>query len=89
MVQPIAKRVAQNLEMISKNFQFSIRHTRILMGFIMSTMLLPGTNRKSHGQNAHKFLQIISRFCATVFVIGSRLRYDSQKTTRIETPAIV
>ena len=52
MVQPIAKRVAQNLEMISKNFQFSIRHTRILMGFIMSTMLLPGTNRKSHGQNA-------------------------------------
>jgi len=34
-VQPIADRVAQHLEIISKNFQFSTRRTRILMGFII------------------------------------------------------
>ena len=31
MLQPIADRVAQNLEIISKNFQFSSRRTRILI----------------------------------------------------------
>ena len=35
LLQPIADKVAQNLEMISKNFQFSTRRTRILMGFII------------------------------------------------------
>jgi len=44
--------VAQNLEIISKNFQFNTRRTRILMGFIISTMFLLGVNRKSHGQNS-------------------------------------
>jgi len=43
--------MAQNLESISKNFQCSTRRTRILIGSIISTMLLHGTNRKSHGQN--------------------------------------
>jgi len=33
-------------------FQFSTRRIRILMRFIVSTMLLPGTNRKSHGLNS-------------------------------------
>jgi len=33
IVQPTTDRVAQNLEIISKNFQFSTRRTRILMGF--------------------------------------------------------
>ena len=42
-VQPIADRVAQNLEIISKKFQFSTRRTRILMGF---SHVLLGTNRK-------------------------------------------
>jgi len=51
-VQPIADRVAKNLEITSKNFQFSTGRTRILMGFIVSTMALPGTNRGSHGQNS-------------------------------------
>jgi len=37
IVQPIADKVAQHLEMISKHSQFST--------------LLIGTNRKSHGQN--------------------------------------
>ena len=37
-VQPIADRVAQNLEIVSKNFQFSTRRTRILMGFMISTI---------------------------------------------------
>ena len=52
LVQPIADRVAQNLEIISKKFQFSTRRTRILTGYIISTMLLLGTNRKSHRQNS-------------------------------------
>jgi len=51
-VKPIADRVAKNLEIISNFFQFSTRRTKILMGFITSTMLLPSTNRKSHGQNS-------------------------------------
>jgi len=48
-IQPIADGVAQNLEIISKNFQFS---TWRLIGFIISTMLYPGTNRKSNGYNS-------------------------------------
>jgi len=51
-LQPIADRVAHNLKIISQNFRFSTRRTRILMGFIISTILLDGTNRKSHGQNS-------------------------------------
>ena len=39
-VQPIADRVAQNLEIISDNFQFSTRRTRILMGFIIYELVL-------------------------------------------------
>jgi len=37
-VQPIADTVAQNLEIISKNFEFSSRRTRILMKCIISTI---------------------------------------------------
>jgi len=55
LTQPIADRVAKNLEIISKNFQFSTRRTKILVGFITSTMLLPGTNRKFHGLNSGLF----------------------------------
>jgi len=51
-VQPFTDKVAQNLDIISENFQFSTRHTKILLGFIISTILLRGTNRKSHGQNS-------------------------------------
>jgi len=32
--------VAQHLEIISENFQFSIRRTRILMGFIIYYLVL-------------------------------------------------
>jgi len=39
-VQPIADRAAQHLEMISKNFQFCTRRTRILMGFIIYYLVL-------------------------------------------------
>ena len=39
--------MAQNLE-ITKNFQSGTKRTRILMGFIFGTILLRGTNRKSH-----------------------------------------
>jgi len=41
--------VAQNLEIVSNFFQFRPRRTRIFMGFTISTVLLPGTNGKSHG----------------------------------------
>ena len=39
-VQPIADRVAQHPEMISKNFEFSTRRTRILMGVIIYDLVL-------------------------------------------------
>jgi len=45
-LQPRADRMAQNLEIIAINFQSSTRRTRILMGFIISTILLHNTNRK-------------------------------------------
>jgi len=51
-VQPIAHKVAQNLDIISGKFQFITRRTGILMWFIISTMSLRGTNRKSHEQNS-------------------------------------
>ena len=47
-IQPVAD---MDVELLSKDFQFSTRRTRILMGFIISTAYLHGTNRKSHGQN--------------------------------------
>jgi len=40
VLQPIAERVAQHLEIISKNFQFTTRHTRSLMGFIIYYLVL-------------------------------------------------
>ena len=39
-VQPIADRVAQHLEIISKNFRMSTRRTMILMGFIIYYLVL-------------------------------------------------
>ena len=44
IIQPIADREPLNLEIISKNFEFSSKRTWIFH-------LSPGTNRKSHGQN--------------------------------------
>jgi len=40
LLKPIADRMAQHLEIISKNFQFSTRRTRILMGFIIDYLVL-------------------------------------------------
>jgi len=60
--QPIADKMAHNLEIVSKDSQFSTRRTRILMGFTMSTMSFKGTTRKSHRQHSmthsHSKLQI-------------------------------
>ena len=39
-LQPTADRVAQHLEIILKNFQFSTRRTRILMRFIIYYLVL-------------------------------------------------
>jgi len=39
-VQPIADRMALNLEIISKNIQFSTNHTRICRGFIIYYLVL-------------------------------------------------
>ena len=39
-IQPIADRVAQHLEIISNNPQFSTRRSRMLMGFIISYLVL-------------------------------------------------
>jgi len=49
-IQPNAGRLAQNLGIISNNFYFSTRRTRILMRFVITPLLLPGSIRKSHGQ---------------------------------------
>jgi len=38
--QPIADRVPQHFEIISKNFQFSTRRAKILMGFIFYYLVL-------------------------------------------------
>ena len=50
--KPSADRVAQNLEIISNQLQLGTSSTRIVMKFIISTLLLTGTNRKDHGQNS-------------------------------------
>jgi len=47
-LHPIVDRLAQHLEITSKNVQFSTRRTRILMWLSCVT----GTNRKSHWQNS-------------------------------------
>jgi len=39
-IQPIADRLAQHLEIICTNFQFSTRRTRILIGFIFCNLIL-------------------------------------------------
>jgi len=68
-VQLIADRVAQNLEILLKNFQLRTRRTRILMGLIITTMLFDGTNRNAHAQKnfwfVDKVLERISRMSAS------------------------
>ena len=61
-LQLIADSAAKHLVINSKNFQFSTRRTRIFMGFVISAILLPGTNRKSLGQNSGSliFFEVIS-----------------------------
>ena len=51
-VQPIADRVANNFEEISKKIQLSTRRHRILIGLIITTKVLHGNNHKSNGQNS-------------------------------------
>jgi len=47
MIHPNADRSAQNLEIISKDFEVRARRTRILMRFMIRTLLLPGDNPES------------------------------------------
>ena len=54
-VQPTADRVAQNLEMDSREFQFSIRHTRIPMRFMISIIC--------YVDRVAQYLEIISQNC--------------------------
>ena len=69
-VQPIADRVAQHLEIISKNFHFSTRRTRILMGFIIYYLVLI-VNPMGRILVRWKFVsEMISRCCATLSAIG-------------------
>jgi len=55
-IQPIADRLAPNLEILSKDFQLS---TPIFKGFISGTMILPGTTRESHGQNSGMLMKFL------------------------------
>jgi len=55
-----------------RTFNLVPRRTRILIGFIISTTSLPGTNHKSHGQN-FGWLNLFrnnSRFLGTLSAIG-------------------
>ena len=76
-VQPITDRVAQNLEIIFKNWQFSTRRTRILMGFFIYHLVLIAWDLSFitwHWSKipwtefwfVEKVLEIILRFCATL-----------------------
>jgi len=68
--KPIEDKVAQNLEIISKNFQFSTRRTRILNGVTMSAITLYKPKIPWAGfWYVGKVLETISRFCATVCAI--------------------
>ena len=72
-IQPIVDRVAQNLEIISKNFRFSIRGTRILMGFVMSTIhyvVLIVTPMGRFLVRSKKKIETILRSVATLFAIS-------------------
>ena len=69
IVQPIADRVAQHLEIISKNFWFSTRRTRILMGFIIYYLVLI-VNPMAEFWLVGKVLEIISKCCAILCAIG-------------------
>jgi len=80
-VQPNADRVLQNLEIISENFQFSTKRTRILMVCIIFTILLLGTNHKCHGQslvrkkgfrNNLKNLEIVPPYLQSAVISYSR-----------------
>ena len=67
IVKPIADKAAQNLEIISKNFQFSTRRTRILNGITMSVITLYQSKIPwAEFWYAGKVLETISRFCVTV-----------------------
>jgi len=71
-LHPIAGRLPSNLKMISQIFRCSTRRTRILMWFIISTMLLPVLIVNPIGRIlvCWKVLEIISRFLATLSGIG-------------------
>ena len=70
-IQPIADRMAQNLEIIPINFQFSTRRTRIPMGFfIYYLVLIENVIRLAEFWFVEKVLEIISRFCTTLSAIG-------------------
>ena len=68
-IQPIAERVARSLQTISINFQFS---TSIFMRFIISTIYSVVLIANPMGRNLvrWKVLEIILRFCATLWAIG-------------------
>ena len=81
-VQPNADRVLQNLEIISENFQFSTKRTRILILCIIFTILLLGTNHKCHGQslvrkkgfrNNLKNLEIVPPYLQSAVIFFSKV----------------
>ena len=78
-VQPFADRVAQHLEIISKNFQSSTRRTRMLMGFIIY-YLVPNLNPMGRILVRWKSFRIISRCCAAPSAIGCNTSSSSRHT---------
>jgi len=68
-VHPIADKMAQNLEIISKNFHFSTRRTRSIIYYLVLIV-----NPIDRILVCRKVLEIISRFCATLSAIGCQTR---------------
>ena len=88
-IQPLADRVAHNLEIISKNCQFSIRHT---MGFIIADLVLmvnPVGRILFRWKSFRNNLQIL---CRPISAIGCLLidsyhhMNPSTKKTSLENP---
>ena len=69
LVQSIVHRVSQNLEIISKNFQFSTRPPRILMGFTISYLVLI-VNPWTEFWFVEKVAEIMSSLSTTIFSVG-------------------
>jgi len=84
MIKPIADRVAQNLEIISKKFHFSTRYTSILMGFIIyfgELIVNPMGRNLVRWKSLSNSLEILChRFCNRLYFYDLSIPYSNITT---------